>query len=64
MTSSGEISVDEPTEFIPIDGVRRDDMVDVSGRVEFVNVEAKDTLPTCNYRLQLEIRAWKQMKSL
>ena len=55
-----EISVDEPfTEFIPIEGVRRDDVVDVSGRIEFVNVEAKNTPPTCNWRQTavLEIRA-------
>lgn len=55
-----EVSVDEPfTEFIPIDGVDRDDIVDVSGRIEFVNVEAKNKPPTCNWRQTavLEIRA-------
>jgi len=55
-----EMSVDEPfTEFIHIDGVRKGDVVDVRGRIEFVNVEAKDTPPTCNWRQTavLEIRA-------
>lgn len=46
-----ELSVDEPfTEFIHIEGAQEDDMiVDVKGRVEYVNVEAKQTTPTTEW---------------
>lgn len=55
-----ELSVDEPfTEFIPIEGAQKGDVVDVSGRIEYVNVEAKAATPTTNWRQTavLEIRA-------
>jgi len=55
-----ELSVDEPfTEFIYIEGVQKGDVVDVSGRIEYVNVEAKATTPTTCWRQTavLEIKA-------
>ncbi|HHY05911.1 MAG TPA: DUF3794 domain-containing protein [Clostridia bacterium] len=55
-----ELSVDEPfTEFVHIEGAQKGDVVDVSGRIEYVNVEAKATTPTTNWRQTavLEIRA-------
>lgn len=55
-----ELSVDEPfTEFIYIEGVEKGDVVDVSGRIEYVNVEARNTIPTTNWRQTavLEIKA-------
>ncbi len=46
-----EISLNEPfTEFIHIDGVRENDMVDVTARIEYVNVEAAAPTPTTNWR--------------
>lgn len=55
-----ELTVEEPfTEFIPIEGAQEGDVVDVTGRIEFVNVEAKEDIPTTNWRQTavLEIRA-------
>ncbi|MDD4145975.1 MAG: DUF3794 domain-containing protein, partial [Clostridia bacterium] len=55
-----ELSVDEPfTEFIHIEGTQKGDVVNVSGRIEYVNVEAKATIPTTRWRQTavLEIRA-------
>lgn len=55
-----ELTVEEPfTEFIHIEGVQEGDIVDVSGRIEYVNVEAKESTPTTNWRQTavLEIRA-------
>lgn len=46
-----EITLNEPfTEFIHMDGVQKDDTVDVTGRVEYVNVEAKGEIPTTQWR--------------
>lgn len=55
-----ELSLDEPfTEFIHLDGAQEGDAVSVSGRIEYVNVEAKEKTPTCRWRQTavLEIRA-------
>lgn len=55
-----ELTLNEPfTEFIHIDGVQEDDAVDVTGRVEYVNVEATATTPTTQWRQTavLEIKA-------
>jgi LysM repeat protein len=55
-----EVTVEEPfTEFIHIEGVQEGDIVDVSGRIEYVNVEAKEATPTTRFRQTavLEIRA-------
>lgn len=46
-----EFSVDEPfTEFVHVDGAQPGDTVDVTGRIEFVNVEAAAHLPTNRFR--------------
>lgn len=46
-----EFSVDEPfTEFVHVEGAQPGDTVDVTGRIEFVNVEAATTLPTRRFR--------------
>jgi len=46
-----EFSVDEPfTEFVHVEGAQPGDTVDVTGRVEFVNVEAAATVPTRMWR--------------
>lgn len=55
-----ELSIDEPfTEFIYIEGVEKGDIVAVSGRIEYVNVEARETIPTTKWRQTavLEIKA-------
>ncbi len=55
-----ELSLDEPfTEFVHVDGAQEDDMVDVRGRIEYVNVEAAATTPTTRWRQTavLELRA-------
>jgi len=46
-----EITIEEPfTEFVHAEGAQSGDIVDVSGRVEYVNVEAAAALPTINFR--------------
>lgn len=55
-----EISLNEPfTEFVHVDGAQEDDMVDVNGRVEYVNVEAAAETPTTKWRQTavLELKA-------
>ncbi|PKM88250.1 MAG: hypothetical protein CVU87_07900 [Firmicutes bacterium HGW-Firmicutes-12] len=45
-----EITVEEPfTEFVHLEGTQEGDTVDVSGRIEYVNVEASATTPTTNW---------------
>lgn len=45
-----EVSLNEPfTEFVHVEGAQPDDTVDVRGRIEYVNVEARATLPTRNF---------------
>lgn len=46
-----ELSIDEPfTEFVHLEGAKKGDVVEVTGRVEFVNVEAVETTPTQRWR--------------
>ncbi|MBZ4653237.1 MAG: Peptidoglycan-binding lysin domain protein [Peptococcaceae bacterium] len=46
-----ELSVDEPfTEFVHVEGAEKGDMVDVTGRIEYVNVEAAANTPTTQWR--------------
>lgn len=46
-----ELTVEEPfTEFIHIEGADEGDIVDVSGRIEFVNVEAAEATPATRFR--------------
>jgi len=55
-----EISLDEPfTEFVHVEGVQKGDIVDVTGRIEYVNVEAAAPTPTTRWRQTavVEVRA-------
>ena len=46
-----ELSVTEPfTEFVHVEGAEKGDMVDVTGRIEYVNVEAAASTPTTRWR--------------
>jgi len=46
-----ELTVEEPfTEFVHVEGARAGDTVDVTGRIEYVNVEAAATTPTTMWR--------------
>ncbi len=46
-----ELTVEEPfTEFVHIEGAQDGDTVDVTGRIEYVNVEAAATTPTTMWR--------------
>jgi len=46
-----EVSVDEPfTEFVHVEGAQPGDTVDITGRIEYVNVEAADHPPTRRWR--------------
>jgi len=45
-----ELTVEEPfTEFVHLEGAQEGDSVDVTGRIEYVNVEAAATTPTTNW---------------
>lgn len=45
-----ELTVEEPfTEFVHLEGAQEGDSVDVTGRIEYVNVEATATIPTTNW---------------
>ena len=46
-----ELTVEEPfTEFVHVEGAQAGDTVDVTGRIEYVNVEAAATTPTTMWR--------------
>lgn len=46
-----EVSLDEPfTEFVHLEGTQPGDMVDVTSRIEFTNVEAAAVIPTTKWR--------------
>lgn len=46
-----EITVEEPfTEFVHVEGAQEGDVVEVTGRIEYVNVEAAANTPTINWR--------------
>lgn len=46
-----ELSVTEPfTEFVHVEGAEKGDMVDVTGRIEYVNVEAAASTPATRWR--------------